>query len=154
MDPVVPRPTRRLILRELTTKDIVALHELLGDAETMRFYPHPYSLEETKAWIDRSRQSYEQNGFGLWALVMRETGGFVGDCGLAIQVVEGARFVEAGWHVKKTHWRQGLATEAGLAVRDRAFGVVGVDRLISLVRVENEPSAGVARKLGMMVWKR
>ena len=46
-----------------------------------------------------------------------------------------------------------MATEAALACRDYAFHSVGVDRLIALVRVENEPSAGVARKLGMTVWK-
>jgi len=149
----VPGPTARLTLRELDLDDASSLHGILGDAETMRFYPHPYSLEETRAWIERSERSYRENGFGLWALVTKDRGEFVGDCGLTIQHVEGEPFVEAGWHIKRSHWCRGMATEAGLAVRDHAFTSVGVERLISLVRVENEPSAGVARKLGMTVWK-
>jgi RimJ/RimL family protein N-acetyltransferase len=145
--------TERLRLRRLALGDVDALHEVLGDPETMRFYPHPYSRDEVKGWIEWCRRSYRENGFGLWALILKGTGQFVGDCGLTVQAVDGERFVEAGWHVRRTHWRQGLATEAGLVVRDHAFAVVGVDRLISLVRMENEPSAGVARKLGMAVWR-
>ena len=145
--------TERLLLRELTPEDAGPLHDVVGDPETMRFYPHPYSPDEVAAWIEWSRRSYERNGFGLWALVLTETGQLVGDCGLTVQDVDGESFVEAGWHVNKLLWRRGLATEGGLATRDHAFEVVGVDRLISLVRVENEPSAGVARKLGMTVWR-
>ena len=55
--------------------------------------------------------------------------------------------------MKPSHQRRGLATEAALASRDHAFQAMGVGRLIALVRVDNEPSAGVARNLGMTVWK-
>jgi RimJ/RimL family protein N-acetyltransferase len=145
--------TARLLLRDLEPGDVDALAEILGDPETMRFYPAPKSRSESLGWIEWCRRSYEENGFGLWALVLKGIGEFVGDCGLTVQHVDGERFVEAGWHVKRSRWRKGLASEACLAVRDHAFRVVGVDRVISLVRVENEPSAGVARKLGMRVWR-
>ena len=149
----LPLETQRLLLRDLTPDDLEALHEVLGDPETMRFYPEPKTREGTLAWIEWCRRSYEQHGFGLWALILKETGAFVGDCGLTVQDVDGEALVEVGYHVKRSHWRQGLATEAALACRDLAFDVVGVDRLIALVRMENEPSAGVARKIGMSVWK-
>jgi RimJ/RimL family protein N-acetyltransferase len=142
-----------LLLRELTSEDGDALLDVLGDPETMRFYPAPQTRDEVDGWIDWNLRSYAENGFGLWALRLRQTGEFVGDTGLTIQLVDGERFVEVGWHVHKRFWRRGLATEAGLASRDYAFEVAGVDRLICLVRVENEPSAGVARKLGMTVWR-
>jgi RimJ/RimL family protein N-acetyltransferase len=145
--------TDRLWLRELDEGDLDDLYEIIGDAETMRFYPRPFSLEEARGWIEWSRRSYAENGFGLWAMVLKDTGEFIGDCGLTIQQVEGERFVEAGWHVHRRYQRNGYASEGGLASRDHAFEVVGVDRLISLVRVENEPSAGVARKLGMIIWR-
>jgi RimJ/RimL family protein N-acetyltransferase len=149
----VPAETDRLRLRKLSRYDLDYLFAILGDAETMRFYPAPKTRDETAAWIEWNLRNYRDHGFGLWALVLKETGEFVGDCGLTVQDVDGESLVEVGYHVKKTHWRQGLATEAAMACRDHAFDVVGVDRLIALVRIGNEPSAGVARNLGMTVWK-
>jgi len=134
--------------------DLDALAEILGDPETMRFYPAPKSRAESAGWIEWNLGNYERLGFGLWALVLKETGAFVGDCGLTMQPVEDERFVEVGNHLRRDHWRRGLATEAAAASRDYAFGAVGVDRLVALVRVENEPSAGVARRIGMRPWKR
>jgi len=145
--------TERLLLREMAPDDLGELSEILGDSETMRFYPHPFNRDEAAGWIEWCRRSYRDHGYGLWALILKDTGEFVGDCGLTLQDVDGEKLVEVGYHVKKIHWRKGLATEAALACRDYAFAVVGVDRLIALVRVENAPSAGVARKLGMTVWK-
>ena len=52
-----------------------------------------------------------------------ETGrrAFLGDLRLTIQLVEGIAEVEIAWHVARTRWRQGIATEAATAVRDHAF---------------------------------
>ena len=145
--------TERLVLRPLAFSDEDALHAVLGDAETMRWYPHPFSQEETHRWIEWNLESYAENGHGLWGLVLRESGELVGDCGLTIQHVDGEDFVEVGWHVRRDLWGQGLATEAGRACADHALGEMKVDRLISLVRPENVASCRVAEKLGMTVWK-
>jgi RimJ/RimL family protein N-acetyltransferase len=155
-----PRPdpfrieTDRLLLRELTMDDVGVLHGILGDPETMRFYPAPKSRQETVGWIEWNLRNYTELGFGLWALILKETGEFIGDCGLTVQPVDDDRYVEVGYHVRRDLWRRGLATEAAAASRDFAFDVVGVDRLIALVRLGNEPSAGVARKIGMEPWMR
>jgi RimJ/RimL family protein N-acetyltransferase len=145
--------TPRLFLRELAPQDVDGLFEILGDPETMRYYPHPYSREEVARWIERNRERYASHGFGLWALILREKGEFVGDCGLTYQHVDGVDELEVGYHVNKELWRRGLATEAARACRDHAFDALGFDRLIALVRAENEPSSAVATKLGMHVEK-
>jgi ribosomal-protein-alanine N-acetyltransferase len=146
--------TARLYLRELQPSDIDDLYEVLGDAETMRFYPHPKTRQETGGWIEWSRAAYAENGFGLWASILKANGRLIGDSGLTVQQVEGERFVEVGYHLNKAYWHRGLATEAALACRDHAFTAVGVDRLIALIRPENEPSWRLARRLGMSVWRR
>jgi RimJ/RimL family protein N-acetyltransferase len=97
--------------------------------------------------------SYRDNGFGLWALTLKDSGDFVGDTGLTWQDVDGEPVVEVGWHVDRRFQRQGLATEAGRACLDHGFGPLGLDRIISLIRPENEPSWRVAEKLGMGIWK-
>jgi RimJ/RimL family protein N-acetyltransferase len=145
--------TERLVLRELTASDANDLHQALGDPQSMRFYPHPFSSEEVLAWIRWSQRSYAENGHGLWGMVLRDTGELVGDCGLVVQDVDGERLVEVGYHVKPTHQRRGLASEAAGACRDHAFRNLGVDRLIALIRPENTPSRGVAERIGMLIWK-
>ena len=145
--------TPRLSLRELVPEDLTALHAVLGDPESMRYYPHPFSIEETRTWIDRNRQRYREDGFGLWGLVLKETGDLVGDTGLTIQTVDGEDLVEVGWHVHRGMQRHGLATEAGRASVEHGFAVLGLDRIISLIRPENVPSWRVAEKLGMSLWK-
>jgi RimJ/RimL family protein N-acetyltransferase len=145
--------TERLTLRELTLDDVEALSRVLTDPWTMRFYHHPFSRDEVVEWIEKWRASYRTNGFGLWALVLKETGEMVGDTGLTIQAVDGEDLVEVGWHVHRRMQRQGLATEAGRACLEHGFGPLGLDRIISLIRPENVPSWRVAEKLGMGVWK-
>jgi RimJ/RimL family protein N-acetyltransferase len=117
----------------------------------MRSYPRPYSREEARGFIERNAARYLANGFGVWVLEDRETGAFVGDCGLAVSLVEGIAEVEIMWHVVKERWRRGIATEAAIAVRDHAFGDLALRRLIALVRPVNVPSRGVAEKLGMEI---
>src|SRR6266508_2050370 len=119
----------------------------------MRHYHHPFSRQEVVEWIERWMASYRANRFGLWGLVLKETGELVGDTGLTWQEVDGQPLVEVGWHVDKRYQRRGLATEAGRASLEYGFGSLGLDRIISLIRPENEPSSRVAEKLGMRVWK-
>ncbi|HJV04977.1 MAG TPA: GNAT family N-acetyltransferase [Actinomycetota bacterium] len=146
--------TERLLVREFEPGDLDAYAALIGDPETMRYYARPFTRDEASDLIERNRARYRAHGFGVWALEERGTGEFLGDCGLAVSLVEGIPEVEVMWHVVRDRWRGGLATEAASAVRDHALGPVGLKRLVALVRPENVPSAGVARKLGMAVERR
>ena len=56
---------------------------------------------------------------------------------------------EVAYLIHRPFWRRGYATEAGRAARDYAFEVLGRQRVIALIRPENLPSIGVARKLGL-----
>ena len=124
---------------------------MLGDPETMRYYPRPYSRDEARGFMERNAARHLANGFGVWVLEDGKSGAFLGDCGLAVSLVEGIAEVEIMWHVVRERWRQGLATEAATTVRDHAFSAVGLRRLIALVRPVNTPSRGVAEKLGMEI---
>jgi [ribosomal protein S5]-alanine N-acetyltransferase len=68
-----------------------------------------------------------------------------------MQTVEGVQLPEIGYLIHRPYWRRGYATEAALGVRAHAFGPLGYPRVISLIRPENTPSQGVARKLGMAI---
>ena len=77
--------TERMILREYTLQDFNALYEIMSDAETMQHYPNPFNQERTMKWIEWNLQNYKEYGFGLWAVVLRETDEFMGDCVLILQ---------------------------------------------------------------------
>jgi ribosomal-protein-alanine N-acetyltransferase len=145
--------TERLLLREFVPKDVDSMYAVLGDAAIMGFYPHPFSREETAGWVEWNRERYSANGFGLWAVVLKETGEVAGDTGLTIQTVDGEDLVEVGWHINRRLQRRGLATEAGRACLDHGFGTLALDRIVSIIRPENVPSWRVAENLGMRVWK-
>ncbi|MEH2090569.1 GNAT family N-acetyltransferase [Nostoc sp.] len=143
--------TQRLLLREMTLSDLDALLLVLGDADSMRYYPKPFDREMVEKWIERHRHNYAQHGLGLWAMVLKTTGEVIGDCGLIWQEVEGQQELEIGYHVRRDQQMQGYATEAASACQDYAFNVLGSDRVISLIRPENIPSRRVAEKNGLKV---
>lgn len=145
--------TARMRLRPFRPDDVDALWSIQRDPETMHWYPHPFERNESQAWIARNLDRYERDGHGQWAVELLEDGRFAGSCGLTVQQVDGVPDVEAGWMFDRALWNRGLATEAGRACRDLAFGAMGRTRLISLVRPENVPSCRVAEKLGMSVEK-
>jgi ribosomal-protein-alanine N-acetyltransferase len=143
--------TERLRLREFERDDLDSYAAIIGDPENMTYYPRAYSRGEAWTFILKNQARYRANGFGVWVVEEKATGSFLGDCGLAVSLVEGIPEVEVMWHVVRDRWREGIATEAARAVGSYAFDPVGLRRLVALVRPENEPSSGVARKLGMEV---
>lgn len=145
--------TSRLILRQFSRNDVDAMGAVLGDAETMRYYPARLDRADVEEWIERNLRRYANDGHGLWAMVLKANGELIGDCGLTLQEVEGVNEVEIGYHVRRDCWRRGLATEAARACRDYGFANVPVERLVSIIRPENIASCRVAEKNGMSVWK-
>ncbi|WP_223343304.1 GNAT family N-acetyltransferase [Synechocystis sp. PCC 7339] len=99
--------TKRLILRKMTPNDVDDLLEIPSDPEAMQFYPQPFDRKMTQAWIERNIQRYAQYGYGLWALIFKENGKLIGDCGLVVQEVDGVEEIEIGYHIRRDLWGQG-----------------------------------------------
>ena len=145
--------TTRLRFREYGWDDLEALYAIISDPETMRHYPAPYTFEQTRGWIRWCLDCYERYGFGLWALELKDTAAFIGDCGLTMQPIDGESLPEIGYHIHKSFWRQGYATEAGIAVRDWAFAHTSFPALYSYMNRTNLASAATARAIGLHKWK-
>jgi len=143
--------TERLVLRHMEAEDAEALAEALSDPIAMQYYPHAFSREEVAQWVARWMASYDANAYGLYAMVLRKTGKVIGDCGHALQNIDGKSEIEIGYHVRRDHWGQGYATEAARACVAYGFETLRAPRLISLVRPENLPSRRVAEKAGMSI---
>lgn len=141
--------TKRLFLREWTMQDLDAWAAILSDAEVMRYYPKPFDRQKVQDWIAWNLENYRTDGFGLWAVHLRATGELLGDCGITMQQIHGQRLPEIGFHMKKSVWGQGYATEAAKACL--AWGMQQTDfpAFYCYQKSTNLPSRRVAEKLGM-----
>lgn len=143
--------TERLQLREMSVHDLPMLKAIMQDEETMVAYQGAFTDAMVVGWLDRMIARYRNEGFGLWAVLLRGTGQMIGQCGLTLQQICGEEVVEVGYLFNRSFWHRGYATEAAAACRDHAFDVLGVDRVYAQVRDTNIASMNVAIRLGMTV---
>ena len=143
--------TERLILRKLRESDLVDLCKILCDEKCMYAYEHAFTLREAKDWLEKQLRRYAEDGFGLWAAVLKETGALVGQCGLTLQRIPEKTVTEIGYLFRREYWRNGYAIEAAAACKNYAFGVLGVEEVFSVIRDNNFASRRVAEKNGMEI---
>jgi RimJ/RimL family protein N-acetyltransferase len=141
--------THRFVLRPFVDGDLDELAAMVADEEQMRFYPRPKPRDEASAWLSRNLELYRDPGYGIWLIESRASSRFLGYCGIRPLALDGAAEVEIAWHVRKTCWGRGVATEAATAARDAAFGRFGVSRLVAIIPPEHGASRRVAEKIGM-----
>ena len=147
--------TKRLRFRHMIPEDLEALFALYRDPEMRRYFPEgtlSYTeTEEELAWYLHGHPKHPQ--LGLWAAILKETGQFIGRCGLLPWKIDGQFEVEIAYMIDKRFWRQGFGSEAALGIRDYAFDKLGLTRLICLIDEENTASIKVAQKIGMVFEK-
>jgi RimJ/RimL family protein N-acetyltransferase len=146
--------TTRLTLRELDEADLDFVASMLGHPEVMHFFPSCLTQEQSRLWIHLQQKRYAEDGFGYWLAVERGADEPVALAGIMWAEVEGEHELAIGYLVHRLYWRRGYATEAAAACRDHAFDAMGATRVVILVRPENLPSLGVARKIGMEIERR
>ncbi len=143
--------SERLHLRTMTIDDVDPLMAVFTDPEVMKsFGGGLFDRERMQHWVQRNLAHQEQHGYGLFTAVLRHNAVIIGDCGLEHMEVDGVPETEIGYDLRSDYWGRGLATEAAAAVRDFAFGDLGLQRLISLIRPDNAASCRVAEKIGMV----
>jgi RimJ/RimL family protein N-acetyltransferase len=143
--------TERLLLRRLVLDDLDALFELYRDEEIRRYFPEGVldyaQTKEELEWFLNGHPRFPE--LGLWATVNKETGEFMGRCGLLPWTIEDRQEVEVAYLLGKKFWGQGFASEAALAIVQYAFENLDLSRLICLIDPENLASVKVAERIGM-----
>ena len=141
--------TKRLILREMNDNDFKSLQKVISDSENMKYYPQPYDEKGVQRWIDWCKGSYIRRGFGLWAVVLKETGEMIGDCGISMQTIDDELKPEVGYHLRLDYHQQGIGKEMTQAVRDYFFTHFNYDEVYSYMDKDNLPSYNTAEANGM-----
>lgn len=140
--------TSRLYLRKMEQSGFTDLAEILQDEIAMTAYEHAFSDEEVWQWLDKQLVRYEQDGFGLWAVILKETGEMVGQCGITMQSIRDSMLPEIGYLFKRKHWHNGYAAEATIACRGYAFEKLGLEEICSIIRDTNIASINIAKRNG------
>ena len=148
--------TQRLILRQLVMEDLDELFALYSDPEIRRYFPDGVkNYEDTKEELEWFLDGHpEHPELGLWATVHKETGKFIGRCGLLPWDIDGKFEVEIAYLLDKSFWGQGLATEAAKGILRYGFETLKLSRLICLIDPENIGSQNVAKRIGMTLERR
>lgn len=145
--------TGRLFLREMTMSDYDALYKVLADPVNMQHYPYTFDETRVRDWIARNQTRYQQYGFGLWSVCLKDSGEMIGDCGLTLQNIDGEMLPEIGYHIRADLQRNGYAKEAAAAVRDWAFHNTSYPALYSYCKYTNEASIRTAEAIGMAFFR-
>jgi len=143
--------TKRLLLRHQVISDLDDLWALYCDPEITKYIPDaPRSREEAQEeleWHMHGHPKYPD--LGLWATIHKETGKFIGRCGLLPWEIDGQKEVEVAYTLARAYKGQGLGTEAGQAILQYGFETLNLSRLICLIDADNIASQKVAEKIGM-----
>lgn len=143
--------TIRLQLREFRISDAHDLYALNADPEVLRYTGDKAfgSPAEAESFLTNYRD-YDLHGFGRWAVIDRESGDFLGWCGLKRNE---ENLVDLGFRLFKSAWGQGYATEAAKACLGYGFESLKLEEIIGRASRENSASLRVLQKLGMDFWK-
>jgi [ribosomal protein S5]-alanine N-acetyltransferase len=142
--------TPRLILKEFDRSDLPTLAPILADPQVMKFsIMGIYSTPQTEKAIDNFIDSYKRFGFGLWAVILKESELLIGYCGLAIDRIDNRDEPEIGYRLDYKFWGKGFATEAASASIQYGFNLIKLPYILGAAQQQNVASIRVLEKLGM-----
>jgi len=145
--------TERLFIRKFATEDLETLIKLRADPEVNKYLggtrlQNPQALEKRlQFYID----CYAKYGFGMSAMLWKETGEMIGWSGL--QPLDGTSEIEVGYGMIKEFWGKGIGFECAKAWLDYGFNVVQLERIVTVAYPENKGSWRIMEKLGMKYQK-
>jgi RimJ/RimL family protein N-acetyltransferase len=138
--------TERLLMRPASADDVEDLIVLHEDPLVRRFFG-TQTRAEIEEWVGRAEDEWAERGHGRLTILDRESGDFLGRCGLKYwpELDE----VEVGWVLAPAARGRGIATEAGRACVEWGFRDFALPYVTAMIAPDNDASIAVARRLGM-----
>ncbi len=145
--------TPRLHLRPHRVDDFPALHALTASPDMRRHLSGYASAEESWKRLLGVLGGWATFGFSTFAVIERETGLYVGNCGLFRMMrdieppfPDGAP--EAGWIIAGDRWGRGYAGEAMAAAMDWFDAAFAEPLTVCMIVPGNAGSERIAARLG------
>jgi RimJ/RimL family protein N-acetyltransferase len=142
--------TARLVIRSFEDRDSARWFSMVSEPEFRRYLPPAPAPtgEAFVATLERYRELERERGLALWAVELKASGVFIGQCGLQPIEATGPE-VELAYHFTRLSWGNGYATEAAIGSLAQGFGSAGLVEVIAIVMSENIASRRVVEKAGM-----
>lgn len=143
--------TSRLTLRQWTASDINAFAMMSAKRDVMRYFPDVLSEEQSIRLAHSLQHDIANQGWGLWAIVLKDTDEFIGFTGLRHQNgdIPLSPFMEIAWRLDSRFWHRGYATEAALAALSFAFNMLSASAVYAFTTQSNLSSITLMKRLGM-----
>lgn len=141
-----------MILRPWKESDYGPFYEMSSNPQVAEYINCFSDKNACDAFVDRWREEFSRRGWGFWALEHKESGEFMGTCGMHEPGPEfgvGRPCVEIGWRLAPAFWGKGFASEAAREVMRFAFRDLLLDELVSFTAVGNKRSYALMERLGM-----
>lgn len=142
--------TKRLRLQQAAINDAEFILKILNDPSFIRNIGDRKvrSLDDARDYTtNKLIASYEKFGFGMYLVILKDTGMPAGICGLVKR--DGLEDVDIGYAFLPQYWSKGYATEAAMAVKEYAKNTIGLKRLVAITDPENLGSVRVLEKIGL-----
>jgi RimJ/RimL family protein N-acetyltransferase len=142
--------TDRLTLREFDLADAAFILELVNEPAWLRFIGDRdiHDEERAREYIETGPvASYKEHGFGIYVVVLRESGVAIGVCGLIKRPT--LRDVDVGFAFLREHWGNGYATESTRAMLEYGREQLGIRRIVAIAHPANAASRRVLERVGM-----
>ena len=143
--------TERLYLRQWQASDFAPFAEMNANPEVMEYFPKLLTTSMSNTIAKKCQSLIDDNGWGFWAVSLKETDAFIGMVGLnnANADMPFSPAVEIAWRLDNDYWGLGYATEAARASLNFAFVELGIEEVVSFTAVINKRSQLVMERLGM-----
>jgi len=141
--------TDRLTIRELVEADAGFMNELLNTPSFIKYIGDRgiRTADEARLFIrDRYRKSYEDNGYGLYAVDLKSTGVPIGICGwVRREMLEGP---DLGFAFLPEFEGQGYGTESAAAMLTYGRDALNFNSVFGITSLDNAASIKLLEKLG------
>lgn len=145
--------TKRMILRYQQASDVDFLVGLWLDKDVAKYTGSTHEEDFLRAEFEKTAKDPKAEKYDLWVVQDKQTGKLLGHCGYIDKEVEGKIEYDISYFISPEYWGKGYATEMAQALKDYAFGELGLTRIIALINPENVASAKVAQRIGMKLEK-
>jgi RimJ/RimL family protein N-acetyltransferase len=151
MTKIIEIQTQRLKLRQWQPEDRPLFAEMNADPEVMKYFPQSLTHEQSAQMAQHMASLIAAQGWGFWAVELRESEQFIGFVGLNKPDYElpVTPCVEVGWRLRKKYWGHGYATEAGNASLVVGFETLRLPEIYAFTTLTNHKSQAVMQRLGM-----
>ena len=149
-----PIQTGRLILQPVEEAHRSDLITFLGAQEVMSVRKlGVLDRDAASAVVDEMIAHWREHGFGMYAVIEREGGAFLGECGL--RYLEDGTVPEISYGLLTAGRGKGYAREASVATLAHGFGPLALPRIVAFARGDNVISRTLLESLGFsLVWER